>query len=467
VSEIIRMPARDLAALVRTGSLPAVEVVTAHLERVEEDNPRLNALTVTFAERALALAADVDRAVGAGVDPGPLAGVPFSVKESIDLTWSATTQGWRGLADAVPAQDATVVRRMREAGAIPIGRGNMPDFGMRWDTDNDLFGRTVNPFDPGRSVYGSSGGDAVAVATGMAAIGLGNDFGGSIRLPASAVGITGLRPSMGRVPRAAVRDLPVAMTLQQFSVNGPLARSVDDLALAFEVLQGVDPADPVSLAVAPFDPDAAPRRIGVVRDPLGWGVDDDIRAGVDSAAASLARAGWEVVEIDPPHLEEAAVLWRRLACTDMLLTLDPAKLPEPLGRSATAFLRDSIAAARPYETAAEYAAAWARRAVIAAAWRRLQVEVPLILGPVSTRRTPEPDFDLVGGDPADAAWRDLRLVVAANFLGLPAVAVPSGIDRDGLPVGVQLIGSLHADEFVLAAARDVDSPPRNPDGSRT
>jgi amidase len=386
-----------------------------------------------------------------------LAGVPFSVKESIDLTWSATTQGWRGLAAAVPPADAAVVQRMRAAGAIPIGRGNMPDFGMRWDTDNDLFGRTRNPWDEARSAYGSSGGDAVAVATGMAAIGLGNDFGGSVRLPASAAGIAGLRPSFGRVPRSAVRGQAVALTLQQFSVNGPLARTVDDLALALDVLHGPDPADGVSLAMPDVDTDAAPRRVGVTRDPLGWGVDDDIRAGVDRAANALAAAGWEIVDIEPPLLEEAAVLWRRLACTDLLFSLDPTLLPEPLGRSATMFLRDSTAAAGPYETVRDYADAWGRRVAIAAEWRRLQAEVPLILGPVSTRRTPMPDFDLGGRDAADAAWRDLRLVVAVNFLGLPAVAVPIGLDRDGLPVGVQLIGPMGGDALALAAARDVET----------
>ncbi|TDN92035.1 amidase family protein [Microbacterium sp. BK668] len=460
MDEITRRTARDIAAGVHRREVSAREVVEAHLIAIEAENPRLRALTAVFADRARAAADRVDRAIGDGEAPGPLAGVPFSVKESIDLTWSPTTQGWKGLAGAVPQADAAVVRRMRAAGAIPIGRGNMSDFGMRWDTDNDLFGRTLNPFDEARSVYGSSGGDAVAVATGMAAIGLGNDFGGSIRLPASALGIAGLRPSFGRVPRAAVRDAGVAPTLQQFSVNGPLGRTVDDVALALGVLQGVDPADPVSLAVPPrtaAELDASPRRVGVVRDPLGWGVDADVAAGVERAAAALARAGWEVVDVDPPLLEEAAVLWRRLACTDMLLTLDEALLPVPLGRSAASFLRDSTAVARPYESAADYAAAWARRAVVAAAWRLLQVEIPLVLGPVSTRRTPERDFDLGGREAADAAWRDLRLVVAVNFLGLPAVSVPSGADRDGLPVGVQLIGPLHADELALEAARSVES----------
>jgi amidase len=448
--------ATAIAAAVRRGEVAARTVVDAHLDRIARLNPGLNSLTVVFAGRARAAADAVDAAVAAGDDPGPLAGVPISVKENIDLTWSATTNGWRGFADAVPDRDATIVQRMRAAGAVPIGRGNMPDFGMRWDTDNDLFGRTVNPWDAARSAGGSSGGDAVAVATGMSAIGLGNDFGGSLRLPAYAAGVYGLRPSRGRVPRAAVERHPVALTLQEFSVNGPLARGVDDLELALGVLSGWDADDPVSLDAPHVQPGDVPRRVGVVRDPVGDGVDPEVAAGLARTAASLADAGWDVVDVEAPLLEEAAVLWRRLSCTDMLISLDPAVLGTPLGGSATRFLHDSTAAARPYETAREYAQAWARRAVIAAHWRRLQVEVPLVLGPVSASRMREPDYDLGGREPADHAWRDLRLTVAANFLGLPALALPTGLGTDGMPSGVQLIGPMFGEAVALAAARDVE-----------
>lgn len=446
--------ALEIADAVRSGRTTAAAVVDVHLARAEVHNPRLRALTVVFAEQARAEASRIDAAVARGDHAGALAGVPFSVKENIDLTWSATTQGWHGLANAVPAVDATIVRRLRDAGAIPVGRGNMPDFGMRWDTDNDLYGRTLNPFDPERSAGGSSGGDAVAVATGMAAIGLGNDFGGSIRIPAAANGLFGLRPSIGRVPRAAVRGAPVAMTLQQFSVNGILARSVDDLEAVLDVVSGPDADDPVSLDLPREPGGAPPRRVAVVRDPLGWGVDSEVAASVDATAATLAAAGWEVHDAEPPRLEDAAVLWRRLACTDMLLTLDPALLPEPLSASATRFLRDSTAAARPYETAAEYAAAWAARAAIAADWRRFQQDHPIVLGPVWTSRVPPIDFDLGGQDAATDAWRALRLTVAVNFLGLPAVVVPAGRDSGGVPIGVQLIGPAHGDRLALAAARD-------------
>jgi amidase len=449
-----RASARDIAAAVRRRDRSALEVAEAHLERIARVNPDVNALTVVFADRAREAASAVDTALAEGRDPGPLAGVPMSVKENIDLTWSATTNGWRGLAEAVPTRDATVVRRMRDAGAVPVARGNMPDFGMRWDTDNDVFGRTLNPWNHGRSAGGSSAGDAVSVATGMSAVGLGNDFGGSLRLPAYAAGVVGLRPSRGRVPRAAVTGYPVALTLQEFSVNGPMARTVDDVALALDVIQGGDAGDPVSLDAARLRD--LPRRVGVVRS-FGDGVDARVAAGIERAAASLASVGWDVVDIDAPRLEEAAVLWRRLACTDMLMSLDPDALGMPLGRSATAFLRDSTAAARPYETAREYAEAWAQRAVVAADWRRLQAEVPVILGPVSASRMREPDYDLGGQDAADRAWRDLWLTVAANFLGLPALALPVGLDGDGMPAGVQVIGPLFAEDALFGAGRAIEA----------
>ncbi len=451
-----------LAADVRAGRTAAAAVVDAHLRRIDALNPRLNALTVVFTDRARRLADEVDRTIAAGGDPGPLAGVPISVKENIDLTWSATTEGWRGQADAVPARDATVVRRLRAAGAIPIGRGNMPDFGMRWDTDNDLFGRTLNPWDHTRTTFGSSGGDAVAVATGMSALGLGNDFGGSIRLPAQALGVYGLRPSLGRVPRAAVGELPVALTLQRFAVNGMLARSVADLEAALAVASGVDVDDPVSLALPGVGEFDGPRRVGLVRDPLGWGVHPDVAAGIERAASALRAAGWQVEAVEPPHLEEAFTLMRRLAVTDM----NGGALPAPLGRSADAFMRASVRATELFTTAAEYGAAWARRAVIEAEWRRLQAEYPVILGPASTDGIPPVDFDLGGPEQASAAWRMLRLVVVVNFLGLPAVAVPTGWGTDSLPTGVQLIGPMHGEAAVLAAARDVEAaygpagPPR-------
>jgi len=445
---------RELAAAIRSGSVTAREVIDAHLARIDDVNPMVNALTVVFHDRARALADEVD----AGRVTGVLAGVPFTVKENIDLTWSATTSGWTFLAHAVPSGDATLVERLLAAGAIPIGRGNMPDFGLRWDTDNDLFGRTINPWDASRVPGGSSGGDAVAVATGMTPLGLGNDYGGSLRLPAYAAGVCALRPSAGRIPPpVATSDEPVSLTLQHFAVNGPIARSIDDLDLAFGIMQGADDRDPLTNSIPHPSSYEGPRRAAVVRDPLGWGVDPQVADAIDRAADALVSQGWEVVDAEPPLLEEAAVLWRRLSTAEMIGAFLPGGLPQPLSDGSTRYFLDNAQEVAPFDTVEEYGMAWARRVAIAAAWHAFQVQHPIVLGPVSAARMPEIGFDLSGPAATTTLWRSHALLVAVNLLGLPSVAVPTGLDDDGLPTGVQLIGPRNGDHVALAAGRDVEA----------
>ncbi|WP_062516377.1 amidase [Demequina gelatinilytica] len=449
---------RELAQAIRERRITAREAVDAHLARIDAVNPTVNALTVVFHDRARALADQVDAALEAGLEAGSLAGVPFTVKENIDLTWSASTSGWPFLANAVPAEDATMVARLLAAGAIPIGRGNMPDFGLRWDTDNDLFGRTLNPWDAARVPGGSSGGDAVAVATGMTPLGLGNDYGGSLRLPAHAAGVCALRPSAGRIPAPTAESAePVSLTLQHFAVNGPIARTVDDLDTAFALMHGADGRDPlVSTHPHPASYEG-PRRAAVVRDPLGWGVDTQVGDAVDRAAEALVAQGWEVDEVEPPLLEEAAVLWRRLSVAEMVGAFRPGGLPAPLSAGSTTYFLDNASETEPFSGADDYALAWARRVAIAAAWEEFQVAHPVVVGPVTCRRMPEVGFDLAGPAATTELWRAHRLLVAVNFLGLPSVAVPAGLDEDGLPTGVQLIGPRNGDHVALAAGRDVEA----------
>lgn len=450
--------ARELAHAIRSRSTTAREAIDAHLTRIDEVNPAVNALTVVFHDRARALADRVDAALEAGEDAGLFAGVPFTVKENIDLTWSATTSGWPFLAEAVPAHDATMVRRLLEAGAIPIGRGNMPDWGLRWDTDNDLFGRTVNPWDAARVPGGSSGGDAVAVATGMTPLGLGNDYGGSLRLPAYAAGVCALRPSAGRIPAPMLEvNEPVSLSLLFFAVNGPIARRVDDLDVAFTLMHGADGSDPSAVTIPHPSSYEGPKRVAVVRDPLGWGVDSQVADAVDRAADALAAAGWELVEVEPPMIEEAAILWRRISSTEMVGAFLPGALPMPLSEGSTRYFLDNVEQVEVLDSGEAYGGAWAQRAVIAGAWERFQVEHPIVLGPVSARRMPEIGFDLSGPAATTELWRSHRLLVTVNFLGLPSVAVPTGLDEDGLPTGVQLIGPRNGDHVALAAARDVEA----------
>ena len=448
----------EIADAVRTGAATSTEVVDAHLARIAKVNPVVNAVTVVFEERSRALAAQIDARLAAGDEVGPLAGVPFCVKENIDLDWSATTNGWPLLADAVPSGTATMVQRLMDAGAIPIARGNMPDLGLRWDTDNDLFGRTLNPWDRERVPGGSSGGDAVAVATGMVPLGLGNDYGGSLRLPAYAAGVCALRPSAGRIPAPVVSTAePVSLSLQHFAVNGPIARYVDDLDVAFTLMHGADARDPLAISIPHPSGYEGPRRAAVVRDPLGWGVDPQVAAAVDRAARALADAGWEIEDAEPPLVEEAAVLWRQLSTTEMIGAFAPGVFPVPLSSGSTDYFTDNAKEVDLLETVEAYSGAWARRTVIAAAWESFQSQYPIIIGPVSARRMPAIGFDLSGPAATTELWRAHRLLVAVNFLGLPAVALPTGLDEDGLPTGVQLIAPRNGDHIALAAGRAVEA----------
>ena len=346
---LLQSSAHTIAHLVRTGQVTAREVIDTHLARIRDLNPTLNALTVVFEEKSRELADDVDRRIARGEEIGALAGVPFTIKENIDITWSASTEGWTFLADAVPTSDATIVQRLMAAGAIPIGRGNMPETGLRWDTDNELFGRTLNPWDHDRVPGGSSGGDAVAVATGMTPIALGNDYGGSLRLPAYAAGVCALRPSAGRIPAVTpIQAWP--LTEQFFSVNGPLARTIDDLDLAFSLMHGADGLDPTAASIPHPSTYDGVRRVALTRDPLGWGIDPEVDEALSIAADALARAGWEVVEVEPPLIEDAASLWRQLSVTELVDSFAPGAREVPLGAGATQYFLDNASEVTVLET---------------------------------------------------------------------------------------------------------------------
>ncbi|MBB2944327.1 amidase [Actinoplanes lutulentus] len=447
----------EIASRVRDGRLTASEVIDSHLDRIASVNPKVNAVTVTLESQARSAAAALDERIAAGEEPGPLAGVPITVKENIDLTWSATTSGLPFAAGNVPASNSSVVDRLLAAGAIPVGRGNMPDIGLRWDTDNDLFGRTVNPWDPARVPGGSSGGDAVAVATGMAAAGIGNDYGGSLRLPAHAAGIVALRPSAGRVPAPSKSVELLPLSIQHMAVNGPLARSVADLDLLFGVMHGADDFDPLSVSVPHYSSYDGVRRVAVTVDPAGWGVDPQVALAVRDAASALADAGWEVEEVAPPAVDRCAILWRQLSSTEnapMLLT--PGVFPGPLSEGTVQYFQDNIAEVSLLDTSAAYQGAWAERFVHAAAWRAFHARYPVVLGPVITQPVPLIGFDLSGPEACTELWKSHRLLVTANFLGLPAVAVPTGMGGSR-PSGVQVIARQNGEHIALAAARDIEA----------
>ncbi|WP_407551273.1 amidase [Streptomyces sp. Pv4-95] len=454
-TELWALEASELAKLMASGEVSAAETVDAHLERIAAVNPRVNAVTRLLADSARQAARETDRRRAAGERLGPLAGVPFTVKENLHVAGSATTHGVPYFRDRVAQADAPPVRRLRAAGAIPIGRTNMPDLAIAGvHTTSQLFGDTVNPWDPQRTPGGTSGGDAVAVATGMAALGLGNDSGGSVRNPATFNGVAGLKPSYGRFPadHRMSDDEPV-LGHQLFPVDGPLARSVADLRASYEVLAGTDPQDPRAVPAPLYWPrPGTPVRVGVVTDPGDRGdVHPDVRAAIEAAAAALEDAGHPVEEVRVPRLQDALDGYGALLRTEFslawpvirrLLTDDSARHIE------------LDAHRHPPVDLAEYLRQTGVRLGVQRAWARFFERCPLLLGPVSTQPAPQPVVPRTPEE-RDAMMMPMRLLTATTYVGVPAVAVPTGLAA-GLPQGVQVVAGMYREDLCLDAAQRIE-----------
>jgi amidase len=453
MNELYSRGAGELAGMIVAGEVTSSEVVEAYLARIEEVNPDLNAVTITLAHEARVAAAEVDRARAKGSPLGPLAGVPFTVKENIDVVGSATTWGVAGLAEQVASTDAPMIARMREAGAIPLARTNLPDFAFRWDTTSGRAGHTNNPWDPTRTPGGSSGGEAVALATGMTPLGLGNDLGGSLRVPAQMCGIAAIKPTRGRVAEGAVTEPAVQpMAIQQTMCAGPMARRVADLRLALGILSAPDARDP-RWVPAPLQgtPVGGPIRVAVVRDPLGAGTDPHVRAGIDRAADWLADAGYDIVDAEPPQIAEATQAWVDTIWADVA-TIWPGMEPVA-GAGVLEFINALLAKGvfKPVDQAAQLAA-WVSAYQLGAAWAQFLDQHPVVLSPVCCEPPWVVDDDIIRVEQIAMA---MRMVVPVNILGLPAAAVPVGTD-DGLPQGVQLIGAKFREDLLLDAAQAIE-----------
>jgi amidase len=449
-----RIGATDLAEAIRSRRASSQEVVEAHLRRIEEVNPSINAITVVLAEQAVEAAKAADRTVAAGDDLPPFHGVPFTVKEDIDLAGTPTTLGLQALTGAYPRMDAPVVERMRAAGAIPTGRTNCPGFTVRWHTDNELWGATVNPWDRSRTPGASSGGEAAALATGMTPLGLGNDGLGSLRWPAQCCGISVLKPTIGRIPHAGTVDpVDAPIGVQLTVVEGPMARRVADLQAAFEVLAGPSWRDPWSVPAPLRGPEPArPVRVALVVDPAGHDTADQVRDGVRKAAAALEDAGYAVEEVEPPSIDAAAKM-----LLDMLNTPEIHAVWEQVSASMPAdtrrFMSDFYEVAGDPDPVSTVGSFVARQSLLRA-WSEFQEGHPLIVAPIFTDIPFEAGTDLAEGRVAETI-RGMRMTLAVSALGLPAVALPVGLG-DGLPQAVQVIGPRYREDLCLDAAAAIE-----------
>ncbi len=447
--------AAETARAIGAGETGVADVVRAHLDRMHAANPAINAVVVDLGEQAMAAAKSADAAPAAS--RGALHGVPVTVKINVDVAGQANSNGVVAFKDNIATDDSPVVANLRKAGAIVIGLTNTPEFSMRGFTDNKLHGLTLNPWDAGITCGGSSGGAGASIAMGIGAIGHGNDIGGSLRWPAYCNGITTIKPTQGRIP-AFNPSAPVERPLmaQFMSSQGPLARSVADVRLALAAMSVRDPRDPWWVP-APLTGPAPPRpiKVALAKIPDDMETDADVIALLHEAADHLANAGYAVSEAELPDLNGTWQLWSDLIMTE-LAAMQEAQMRE-IGSADFAKTLDGFLKSATILDRDGYMRAIALRSRFLRHWLAFLEAYPVILSPLSVRRTPPVNADLAG-DPAVRAlfWNDLRFMSSINLLGLPAAVVPVGFAANGAPVGVQLLGSRYREDLCLDAAEAIE-----------
>jgi aspartyl-tRNA(Asn)/glutamyl-tRNA(Gln) amidotransferase subunit A len=467
----------ELAAAIRSGQQSAVDAIELHLATIHQDDHQIHAFNLVMEQEARDQAAEIDRRIAAGEDPGPLAGVPIALKDNLCTRGIPTTcsskilEGWR------PPYDATVVERVRDAGAVIVGKTNLDEFAMGSSTENSAFGPTRNPRDPSRVPGGSSGGSAAAVAAGFAPLALGSDTGGSIRQPAALCGVVGMKPTYGLVSRYGL--VAFASSLDQI---GPFGETVADAALLLEVIAGHDPMDSTSVAApAPrirehLDDGVGGLRVGVARE-LAADVDPDVRRRLDQAAAALAAAGASVDEVSVPaavHGLPAYYLIAPAEASSNLARYDGVRYglrvdapdTEAMNRATRSqgfgdevkrrIMLGTYALSAGYYDA-YYGQAQRVRTLIIRDFDAAYADHDLLLAPTS----PSTAFEL-GARTADpyAMYLSDVCTIPSNLAGHPAISVPFGTGDDGLPVGIQVLAPALQETTMFRAAAVLEGAER-------
>ena len=438
-----------------TPNLRSREAVEAVLERVAAVNPVLNAIVLVQAEEALQAAEGADDAIRRGQPFGDLHGVPITTKLNADQVGVPNSSGVVAFSSRIAQENNPAIANLRKAGAIVIGRTNTPPFCLRWITENDLHGRTLNPWSRDHVPGGSTGGGAAAVAAGMGPLSQGSDNGGSIRYPAFCTGIAGLRPSPGRIPYYNPSQPERPLSMQLIAVPGPLARRVGDLRLAFAAMARPDPLDPFFVP-APLGgpPLPHPIKVAVCTDPTGEGVHPSVSESLTRAARVLADAGYVVDEPKLPNVIEAGDLWDQICQGELKVYF-----AEAVAELGDAPMREAIhymmARVSPMDLRG-YLDLYVRRAALMREWTHVLATYPVLLTPVSTRPQFRWGEDLGSQAANDLSYRVQAPLTAFALLGLPGVAVPTGI-TDGLPTGVLVMAQRYREDVALAAAEVIET----------
>ncbi len=448
-----QLPATTLAELIRTGQAGAVEVARDAIGHVERTNGPLNAIVDFRPEEVLRAAEVVDRLAPEERARLPLAGVPVTIKVTADQRGHATTHGLASNRDTIAAYDAPAVQHLQRAGAVVLGRTNTPAFSYRWFTSNRIHGRTRNPVCPELTPGGSSGGASAAVASGMGAIAHGTDIAGSVRYPAYACGVHGLRPTPGRVPAYNETSPSRPVGQQMMGVTGPLARTVADIELALSVMSQEHVDDPLWVP-APLEGPRLPRRAAVCVAPDGLETAREVRQALLKAAEALRAAGWQVEEMPTlPPLREASDLHVYLWMGDG----HQAKLEKALAEGDAGAIQALQGQARRVAqmTVRDFGHALTRRLELMRSWQRFLADWPVVLLPVSSELPFPDDLDLQGEAGYERVWEAQIPLIGTAFVGLPGLALNTG--RAGrVPVGIQIISSRFREDMCLQAARDIE-----------
>jgi Asp-tRNA(Asn)/Glu-tRNA(Gln) amidotransferase A subunit family amidase len=463
ITELTSCSAVELTELVRTHAVSPVEIAEAHLNRIDALNPKLNAI-VTIAPDFIEKARDAEATVMRGDNLGPLHGLPVTIKDTINTAGLKTTSGSRLRANHVPESDAHSVARLKAAGAIVLGKTNLSELAMDYSADNPVFGRTNNPYDISRTPGGSSGGEGAAIAACLSPAGIGSDVTGSIRIPSHFCGVTGLKPSIGRVDSTG--QFPLSLG---YSVIGPMARRVEDLHLLFHVLGGSESPQPASGSNSLLN-----RAVEMRGWRAAWYTDDGIapvteetRRAVERAARALGDAGLIVEEHCAPSVERGFEMCQQLLSRPARVHLHDFYAGHE--HEAGAVIRWVLSSIdkTPTPTLDEYLRFWIECGCLSSALDDWMDETPLLIAPVGAA----PAFKhgayqvTVAGQTFSTVCA-LRYSAAFNIYDLPCVCVPVALTSEGLPVGVQIVGRRNEEDTVLIAAAIVEKalggwrPPR-------
>ena len=449
-----KLSATDQARGIAEGNFSALEVMDSVLERIDDADGEVNAIADRNDDAAREAASQANESVKRGDKIGPLHGVPVTIKVNVDVEGRANTNGIPAFQDIIAPGNSPVVQNLLNAGAVIAARTNTPEFSMRGTTDNPLYGLTRNPWNLDMSPGGSSGGAGAAAANGYGAIHHGNDIGGSLRFPATANGVTTVKPGQGRVPAYNPSATAERGLLSQLmSVQGAICRTVDDVRVATEAMIQHDPRDPWHVPMPLKGPDIGLPRVGYCRNTHGYDIHPDIVRNLDKAASMLEAAGYTVEEIETPPVNEAAMAWFSVAILEIQTTLDP--IARQVGSETIQKVFDYFYKMSNIVDATGYMTGVADRTRIVREWTVMLAEYPLILTPFLMRPGYPTDYDETYEgckDLMDSAIYSFGI----NYTGLPAGNIPIDL-VDGLPSGIQIIGQKWREDLILDAMEVIEN----------